>query len=189
MRTTRRRQHAGEISTAPARRGLRVRVAATSGGGFSLIEVLFASAVLALVVAGLTQSVVSGQAHTYNALHEERALSLAEALMDEVLALPYADPGGDTTPGPDAGETSRDTFDALDDFDNYFEAAGALADPAGVAYPQRHQVFERTVDAAYGTVNVAALGGNRNVIDLTVTVAEPGGRSWTISRSVAEPAP
>ena len=77
-------------------------------GGLTLAEVLLASVVLAFIVAGLTQTIVSGQSHTYNALHEERALSLAEALMDEVLAMSYADLGGDTTPGPDDGETSRD---------------------------------------------------------------------------------
>ncbi|MEO1237545.1 MAG: hypothetical protein AAFX76_12225, partial [Planctomycetota bacterium] len=84
-------------------------------GGLTLAEALFASAVLALVVAALSQTVVSGQSHTYNALHEARALSLAEALMEEVLALPYTDPGGDTAAGPDAGESARDTFDAVDE--------------------------------------------------------------------------
>ncbi|MEM7625281.1 MAG: prepilin-type N-terminal cleavage/methylation domain-containing protein [Planctomycetota bacterium] len=157
--------------------------------GFSLIEVMFATAVLALIVAGLTQTVVSGQAHTYNALHEGRALSLGEALMDEVLTLGYTDPDGDTTPGPDSGETTRDTFDALDDYHGYTEAAGALTDPAGVAYPELHQKFERSVTAEYDTVNVAVFGGSRNVINITVTVAEPGRRSWTITRSVPEPAP
>ena len=157
--------------------------------GYSLIEVMFATAVLALVVAGLTQTVVSGQSHTYNALHEQRALTLAEALMDEVLTLDYTDPGGDTTPGPDAGETTRDTFDALDDYHGYTETAGTLADPSGAAYPEPHQEFERSVTAAYDTVAVAALGGSRNVINVTVSVAEPGGRSWTIARTVAEPAP
>lgn len=157
--------------------------------GFTLIEVMFATAVLAFIVIGLTQSVVSGQAHTYNALHEARALTLGEALMDEILTVDYADPGGDLTPGPDAGETTRDTFDALDDWHGYTEAAGALVDTAGAAYPALHQVFERSVTAEYDTVTVSAFGGSRNVINVTVTVAEPGGRSWIISRSVPEPAP
>ncbi|MEL7087308.1 MAG: hypothetical protein AAGL98_02520 [Planctomycetota bacterium] len=156
--------------------------------GFTLIEVMFATALLALVVLALTQSVVSGQAHTYNALHEARALALAEALMDEILTLDYRDPDDDVTPGPDAGESTRDTFDAIDDYHGYAEAAGTLVDPAGVAYPQRHQVFERTVTAEYVTVTVAEFGGSRNVISVTVTVAEPNGRSWTIVRSVPEPA-
>lgn len=156
--------------------------------GFNLVEVLLASALLAVVVAGLSQTVVSGQAHTYNALHEARALALAEALMDEALALPYTDRGGDTTPGPDDNEPTRDRFDGLDDFHGFSESAGALADPAGALYPETYQVFERSVEAAYDTLELTGLGGTRNGILLTVTVAEPGGREWTITRFVAEPA-
>jgi MSHA pilin protein MshD len=155
--------------------------------GFSLIEALFASAVLALIVAGMTQSVASGQALTYNALHEARALALAEALMEEVLSRPYVDPDGDTAEGPDSGESVRSTFDAIDDYDGYTEAAGALLDPAGVAYPERHQAFSRRVAAEYGSVSLTALGGSRQVLDVTVVVADGGGREWMIRRSVAEP--
>lgn len=158
-------------------------------GGFTLAEALFASAVLAFVVAGLTQTIVSGQAQTYNALHEERALALAESLMDEVLALPYADRGGDTTQGPDADEPTRDRFDGLDDFDGFTEVAGALADPAGELYPDSYQMFSRSVTAEYGTAAVPSFGGTRNGITVTVIVQEPGGRSWTITRFRAEPAP
>ena len=156
--------------------------------GFTLIEALLASAVLALIVLGLTQSVASGQAQTYNALHEARALSLAEALMEEVLSRPYVDPDGDTVVGPDAGETARGYFDAMDDFDGFFEAAGTLVDPAGIAYPQLHQTFERRVTAKYESQEMPSLGGARAVLAVVVTVAEPGGRSWVIRRTIAEPA-
>lgn len=158
-------------------------------GGFTLAEALFASAVLAFVVAGLTQTIVSGQAQTYNALHEERALALAESLMDEALALPYADRGGDTAAGPDADEPTRDRFDGLDDFDGFTEAAGALADPAGVLYPESYQMFSRSVTATYGSAAVPSFGGTHNGITITVSVTEPSGRVWTITRFRAEPAP
>lgn len=159
-----------------------------SGGGFTLVEALFASAVLALVVAAMSQAVVSGQAVTAQAMFEARALSLAEALMEEVLALPYTDPGGDTAAGPDAGETGRADFDGMDDYDGYAEAAGALVDPAGVLYPERHQVFSRAVAASYATEDLAVLGGARDGLRVTVTVADAGGRAWTITRFVPEPA-
>ncbi len=171
------------------RRARQLHPRRTTAQGFTLAEVLLASAVLAFIVAGLTQTIVSGQAHTYNALHEERALSLAEALMEEVLALPYADRGGDTTPGPDDNEPTRDRFDGMDDFDGFAESPGALADPAGVLYPALFQGFSRSVDAAYSTATAAGFGGTRNGIAVTVTVAEPGGREWTISRFIAESAP
>ncbi|MBB6428594.1 hypothetical protein HNQ40_000400 [Algisphaera agarilytica] len=149
---------------------------------------LLASALLAVVVAGLSQTVVSGQAHTYNALHEERALALAEALMEEALALSYADQGGDTTFGPDTDENTRAVYDGLDDMHGYTEDAGTLADPAGVLYPETYQVFSRAVTVATDTATIAGLGGTIDGMTLTVTVAEAGGREWTITRFVPEPA-
>lgn len=157
--------------------------------GFTLAEALFAAAVLSFVVAGLTQTIVSGQAQTYNALHEERALSLAESLMEEALALPYLDRGGDTTAGPDDSETTRDRFDGLDDFAGYAETAGALADPSGTLYPDSYQKFSRSVTAAYDTLDVSGFGGTLNGISIAVTVQDEPGREWTITRFVVEPAP
>lgn len=178
------RRGRGEQSDQIRRQAMRRRHARA----LTLPEVLIASAMLALVVIGLTQAVASGQAQTYNALHEARALALAQGLMEEVLALPYNDPGGDTSFGPDAGEASRGDFDAIDDFDGYEESAEALADHEGVRYPELFQAFERTVAVESASVSLGALGGDQDGVTITVTVAEPGGRSWTISRFVAEPA-
>ncbi|MEM6459812.1 MAG: hypothetical protein AAF710_10535 [Planctomycetota bacterium] len=165
------------------------RTARGRAAGFSLPEALLASAVLAFAVAGLTQAVVSGQAHTHHALHEARALALAEAMIDEVLSKPYADPDGHTVPGADAGEVGRDDFDAMDDYDGYAEAAGGLTDPAGDAYPDDYGGFTRSVAAAYTTRDVAAFGGSRAGLAVTVTVTDSDTeRPWRVSRFVAEPA-
>lgn len=169
------------------------RTARQAAGGrwahaLTLPEVLIAAAVLSIVVIGLSHAVASGQAQTYNALHEARALALAQALMEEVLARPYNDPGGDTAIGPDVGEVDRNDFDAVDDFDGYEEAADALADHEAVLYGERFQAFERSVSVEADSVSLGALAGDQDGLTVTVTVAEPGGRSWTISRFVAEPA-
>jgi hypothetical protein len=156
--------------------------------GFSLVEALFASAVLALVVAGLTQVIVSGQAHTYNALDEARALSLGEALMEEIMTLPYLDRGGDVVPGPDSDEPTRDRFDAMDDFHGFLEPAGRLADAGGEVYPERFQRFSRSVTAAYGTTDTPGFGDAQTGLAVAVTVADTAGREWTISRFLVEPA-
>ncbi|MEM9882993.1 MAG: hypothetical protein AAF800_08765 [Planctomycetota bacterium] len=166
-----------------------IRTAARRAAGFSLPEALLASAVLAFAVAGLTQTVVSGQAHTHLALHEARALALAESLLDEVLSKPYADPDGHTAAGPDADEANRADFDAIDDYDAHAEPAGGLTDPAGGAYPADYLRFGRSVTAAYTTRDVAAFGGSRAGLDVTVTVTDgDNGRQWRVTRFVAEPA-
>ena len=86
----------------------RLRVYSRHAGGLTLMEVMFALLVLSFSVAALTQAVVSGQSHTYEAMHASRAISLAEKMIDEVLSKPYDDPDGDITAGPDPGEVFRD---------------------------------------------------------------------------------
>lgn len=156
-------------------------------GGFTLPEVLLASAILTFTVAALAQAIVAGQMQTYAALHDARAIALAETLLDEVLALPYDDPDGASTAGPESGEVIRADFDNLDDYHGYTQSANAIVDPAGAAYPDDYQGFTRSVNVTYGTLNITEFGGDQTGLTVTVTVSEPGGRSWTLTRWVPEP--
>ncbi len=152
------------------------------------METMFAVTVLPFSVAALTQAEVSGQSHTYEAMHSSRAIALAESMIDEVLSKPYDDPDGDLTVGPDAGESSRDLFDAADDYDGLTEAAGAVQDQAGDDYPELYQNFDRSVTTAYTTETFATLGGDHDGLTVTVTVTDTNGRTWTLSRFIREPA-
>jgi len=136
----------------------------------------------------LTQAVVSGQSHTYEAMHASRAISLAEAMIDEVLSKPYDDPDADITAGPDTGETDRDLFDCADDYHGYTEAVGAVLDQTLAAYPDLYQNFGRSVSAQYVTESLADLGGDHDGLSVTVTVTDTRGRSWSVTRFIQEPA-
>ncbi len=157
-------------------------------GGLTLVEVMFALLVLSFSVAALTQAVVSGQSHTYEAMHASRAITLAETMIDEVLSKPYDDPDSDITAGPDAGETGRDLFDCADDYDGYTEAIGAMLDQTLTLYPELYQNFGRSVTVDYTTENLPALGGDHNGMSVTVTVTDTHGRTWSVSRFIQEPA-
>ena len=156
------------------------------GGGFTLAEVLLASAILAVMVTAVTQAIVAGQAQSYNALHEQRALALGDAMMEEVLSHPITDPSRDARFGPDTAEdaANRSAFDAVDDFADYDEAAGELRDAAGQLYPALYQCFERTVEVASQSLTVAAFEQPQDCLRVRVTVAEPGGRRWIVERLV-----
>jgi len=117
----------------------------------TLVESLMAAMVLLVVVVAVSQALLAGQMQVYDAAHRARAIELAEALMDEVLRLPYADADTDN-------ETTRATFDDLDDFDGYSES-GTLRDAAGTAYPSEYQVFTRTV--AVSTTSTATRSRER----------------------------
>ena len=169
------------------RRSARYSSADFSSRGFTLAEVLIASVILSIATLAVVQAVSAGQSQTLDALKRTRADALADVLLEEVLSKPYADPQGATGFGPDAGESARTDYDNVDDYHGYSESAGALADHAGSAYPSGYQQFDRAVSVIALTNSVADLGGDHTGVQVTVTVSEPGGRSWVVQRFVPEP--
>jgi len=155
--------------------------------GISLIEVLIASAVLAFAVVAICQAVVAGQMQTYEALHQLRGMALAEALVEEIQALPYDDPEAAPDAGPDAGETGRDLFDNSDDFEGFAETAGNVVDADGTSYGDAFAPFSRGVTASYGTVTVNDLSGPVTGLTVAVTVTDDRGMTWTATRFIPEP--
>ncbi len=149
------------------------------------MECLLASAILAFAVVAVSQAVVAGQMQTADALHRARAMELAEALMEEVLRLAYADPDG-------PGEVGRANYDNLEDFDGFSETAGTLSDVDGVAYDTPFQGFSRSVSVVPANggsgISVTGLGSALPGLMVTVTVQDATGTSWVLTRFRAEPA-
>ena len=158
-------------------------------GGFTLVEGLVASAILATTAAAVTSAIMSGQMLTYEALHNQRATALAEALIEEILAQPYNDPDGDVIAGPDAGESGRSDFDAADDFHGFSEAAASLADAQGTLLPDEHQRFSRSVTAVYESRTVSGFSAPIPGLTLQVAVQDQRGTTWTLTRFITEPPP
>ncbi|MCK4659083.1 MAG: hypothetical protein KAV82_06130 [Phycisphaerae bacterium] len=153
----------------------------------TLVECLLASVILAVAVVAVTQAVVAGQMQTVAALHRSRGVQLAEALMDEVLRLPYADPDGT------GGEVGRSNFDNLEDFNGFNESPGALSDAGGTPYGTPFQGFSRavTVTPANGGsgINVSGFGDPLPGLTVTVVVQDTAGATWTLTRFRAQPPP
>lgn len=145
-----------------------------------------ASTILALCVLAITHAVTAGQEQTHFAMHEMRAMSLAEALMEEIQDLPYNDPDGASVAGPEAGESSPDLFDNADDLHGFTESAGEIADMTGNPYPAAFSRFSRSVTAAYATLSLPTLG-NVNGLNVTITIGDGTGKTWTLQRFIPEP--
>ncbi len=94
------------------------RLQPIQSGGFTLLEVMFASMLIGLAIAALA---VTSSAYTIvNGAGID--LSTAEFLVEEIreltAPLPAVDPAGVSgTCGPDAGESTLALFDDVDDFD------------------------------------------------------------------------
>lgn len=155
--------------------------------GASLTENMIAIAVLGLSVVGVTEAVVSVQMHLEDATVSSRATILAEDLLERVVALPYDDPTGEVTIGPEAGENDWTAFDNIDDYDAYTEEAGSLIDASGRDLDGDYDGFTRSVDVTASSVTVAALGGSIGGLTVTVTVQDPRQSTWTLTHFIPEP--
>ncbi|MEM6749550.1 MAG: hypothetical protein AAGA57_03265 [Planctomycetota bacterium] len=155
--------------------------------GFTLLEVLIGSVILAAIVLTIGGSITAGQQQGLSGLEQAYRMELVENTADRVLALPYNDPEGDTAAGPDTGETTALLFDALDDYHGWSESAGSLTTSAGAALPTPYQGLSRSVTVADASVSVATMGGSIAGKEVTVTVTDADGVSAVVRRFVAEP--
>jgi len=170
-----------DMQGAPAGSSWRWRGRRVHGEGFTLAEVLIASVVLAVSVAAVAQAISAGQQQVYAALHELRAGFVGEAMIEEILAKPYEDPGGGD------GESVRADFDDMQDYDGFTQAVGEVTDHAGQSLPPPYQRFGRSVSVTPATVSLDDLSASATGVTITVTVTDEGGRSWSYSRFVSEP--
>ncbi len=145
-----------------------------------------ASTILALSVLAITHAVTAGQEQTHYAMHEMRAMSLAEALMEEIQDLPYNDPDGASVAGPESGESTRSQFDNCDDFHGFAETAGQVKDQSGTSYPSEFSKFTRSVTASYATLSLPTVGST-NGLNVTITIGDGTGKTWTLQRFIPEP--
>lgn len=156
--------------------------------GFTLVEVLIASAVLAFVVAAFTQAIVTGQAHAYTAVQQTRAISAAEALMAEIATKNYfSTDDTELDLGPESGETRAVGFDEIDDYHGYAEATGTLTDAQDTAYPTEYSRLSRSVSVAPASNATTVFGSSYSGVWVTITVTDSQGPSWELQRFFFEP--
>jgi prepilin-type N-terminal cleavage/methylation domain-containing protein len=140
--------------------------------GFTAFEVLMATAILAFISISVSSALMAGRQQTTNAQNTIYASFLAQELMEEITRLPYTDPTGSTTLGPDSGETSRTLYNCQNDYSGYTDGYGtsssSITDLAGNAYPTAYQNFKRTVTMS--ATSYSPTGWNRTVSGLMVTV-------------------
>ena len=155
--------------------------------GFTLAEALLASTILAIVGATTTLPFVAGVQRTNEAARLEQAVSLGQAMMEEVLARPFFEPGMRTpAPGPGPGETSRDKFDNLDDFHGFTESATGLKDYRNVAITDTSCAgLWRDVTVTYVTFPNQAASDTNSYVSIRVRVMDGNAPLVTLNRIVS----
>lgn len=102
--------------------------------GISLVETVVALVVLSGAMVATLNSVAGARASQVMVGERAKARLLAESMLQEVLAQPYAEPGT-TTIGPDTGEASKTLRDQFDDVDDYHGWECAANTPDGTLLP------------------------------------------------------
>jgi len=120
--------------------------------GFTLLESLLASVVLVMAVAAITMPFVVAARNGQVDSRLTVAIGLAEEMMEEILAKNFLDENTSWARnlGPDPGETVRSRFDNIDDYHQYSESTGTVADIQGqvINDPATHEL-SRNVTVTY----------------------------------------
>lgn len=80
--------------------------------GFTLIEMIIFIVVVSAGMAGILQVINTTVARSADPMVRKQAIALADSVLEEILQKSYSDPGGGT------GETTRATFDDVDDYNS-----------------------------------------------------------------------
>ena len=112
--------------------------------GFSLIELVITILVLGIALSALSTSLFSNIGRNADPLWQSKATQLAQAYLDEILAMRYADAsplgggsvGACNIDGNEADETSRLLYDDVDDYHGLNESGDFLDTATSSDYSQ-----------------------------------------------------
>ncbi|HEY8667517.1 MAG TPA: prepilin-type N-terminal cleavage/methylation domain-containing protein [Tepidisphaeraceae bacterium] len=153
-------------------------------GGFTLVESLIASVVLAIAVIGVAGVMGTSFKHVEALDQGMTAVSLAKQLMEEIAAKPFLDPVLKTAPlGHEAAETTRASYNNIGDYDGYADESSGLQTPAGTNVSLgTGQSFTRRVTVEYRATPGGAAASSGDFARVTVTVTCPDGQVTTLSQ-------
>jgi hypothetical protein len=150
-----------------------------------MVEALLASALLAVTVSAvLLPFSTAGRLEQFDTRLTTCSF-LAEGLMNEIVAKPFYDPDGASTPGPETGEDDRWDYDNLDDYHGYSESAGALHDSQEVPISgNAFRDLSREVAVEYVRPKYQPDSEDLNFVRITVKACHRGAEMVVLTRLV-----
>jgi len=139
--------------------------------GFSIVESVMATVVVATMFVAAMRAVGASRTALFLVAERARGMALADALMSEILAQPYGDPsyGSSLGPGSDELDGTRSAWDDVDDYNGW--VGNPVQDKQGAAI-DGFDGWTRSVTVAW--VNPSNLEQTKNqetgVKRITVTV-------------------
>lgn len=154
--------------------------------GFTLIESMMASVVVAIALIGVSGMLASSSDQSQVTKEISNAILLAQQLMEEIAGKPLLETDGSHSLGPEASETSRILFDNVDDYHNYSDYSSAVKDSNGNWFALGDgQQYARKVTVEYRSTPTTA-NANGDFALVTVTVTAPGGQKAILCRLMSK---
>lgn len=144
--------------------------------GFSLVEVVISLVIVGVGLAALLTPIISATRDSADPVVRKQALAVAEALLDEIESMPFANPAGGFAGA--ATQANRPLFDNVADYNGFNTVGIFTIDGAAIPALANYNV-------AAVTVTPTALGaiGAANALLITVTVTGPRGNADAVSLS------
>ncbi|MGH7177982.1 MAG: type IV pilus modification PilV family protein [Tepidisphaeraceae bacterium] len=155
--------------------------------GFTLAESLIASVVLATAVLGLTSALVATDQQVVGNDVQFDSVALAGVLMEEIAARPFVAPSSNDHHGWTAGNTNKQSYDNVSDFNGYTDVVLAGAPNSPISLADMSKGFRRRVSFEYRNSpgGSAASDGSLGLITITVAPVGRSGDVYTLCRLVS----
>jgi len=161
------------------------RIQSSRRAAFTVVEGLLAAVILSVAVGGVAMTM--GAAHSQSAMLREntRMVTLARQLMEEITALPFADPDTNKAKlGPN--EYERGSYDDIGDYHGYSDSSTGLTTAGGEPAAMTDTgAYLRTVTVKFRSQPQGPADNNGNLALITVKITAPSGRTFDLSRLVA----
>jgi type II secretory pathway pseudopilin PulG len=155
--------------------------------GFTLIESLLASVVLAAAVIVVCSALAASMEH--DAVAQERAVaaSLARQLMEEISAKPLVDPiDGLLSLGPPSGQSSRSDFTNIGNYHGYTDQSNGIQMLDGsTVQPGGSRRYTRSVHVEHRLTSSGVPAGAGRFALVTVTATGPSGHVVKLTQLMA----
>lgn len=137
--------------------------------GFTLIELVVSIVIIGIAVAAVLLPMNLTTARSADPMIQHQAVAIAEAYMEEIMLRPFADPDGTD------GETDRDLFDDVDDYDGLNDAGATDQDGTVIAGLESYTITVAVADTALNGI------ADTDCKKVTVAVSHPSGINMILS--------
>lgn len=162
-------------------------MAQTLRGGFTLVESLIASVVLAVAVVGISGTLATAYQQSKDQVSSAEAMQLARQLMEEISAKPFKVPAGSGTDavGWSAGNRNRATYDDVQDYHGFTDVSTGIITLSGATQSfGTAGPYTRNVAVTEGPVPTGHTAPAADFKRIMVTVTRPRGASVVLSKYI-----